>query len=420
MSRAWQRVAPPRVGLFGLFGSSNIGNDGSLEVVLTHLRERHPDAALDCLCSGPATVASRYGIATTPLYWHLVRERSGGRLARITVKIVGKVLDSVRILRWVRRQDVVIVPGTGALETTLPLRPWGFPFSLFLLCLFARLTGTKVALLNVGVSVIRQRMIRWLCRSAARLAHYRSYRDPLSRDSMREMGVDTSADDVYPDLAFALPVPTAVPARGTVGVGVMDFHGSNDDRRRADEIHQSYVDAVKRFVRWLVDEGRRVRLFTGDAVDQQVVLEILDDVREHRPGLDPSTVVAEPLSTLGDLMRQVAEVDVMVGTRYHNVVSGLKLAKPTISLSYAEKNDRVMADMGLAGYCQDARTVDVDVLIAQFTALEQRTSRLRPAMVKRVAAKVAALEHQFELLSVTLLSGGERVPEVAPTVPGLP
>jgi polysaccharide pyruvyl transferase WcaK-like protein len=420
VSRTWQRAAPPRVGLFGLFGSSNIGNDGSLDVVLTHLRDRHPDAVLNCLCSGPASVAARYGIATAPLYWHLVRERSASRLGRMGVKLVGKLLDSVRILRWVRRQDVVIVPGTGALETTLPLRPWGFPLSLFLLCLFGRLTGTKVALLNVGVSVIRQRTIRWLCRSAARLAHYRSYRDPLSRQSMREMGVDTSADDVYPDLAFALPVPTASPARGTVGVGVMDFHGSNDDRRRADQIHDSYVDAVKRFVRWLLDEGRRVRLFTGDAVDQKVVLEILDDVRAYRPGLDPSTVVAEPLSTLGDLMRQVTEVDVMVGTRYHNVVSGLKLAKPTISLSYAEKNDRVMADMGLAGYCQDARTVDVGLLIAQFTALEQRASRLRPLLVKRAAAKAAALAAQFELLSVTLLSGGERVPEVTPTVPGSP
>ena len=55
---------------------------------------------------------------------------------------------------------------------------------------------------------------------------------------MRKMGVDISRDPVYPDLAFALPTPSDIyGTRGTVGVGVMAYHGGNDDRRQADEIH---------------------------------------------------------------------------------------------------------------------------------------------------------------------------------------
>ncbi len=39
---------------------------------------------------------------------------------------------------------------------------------------------------------------------------------------------------------FALPIPRDVPvAAGMVGVGVMDYHGSNDDRRQADRLHAS-------------------------------------------------------------------------------------------------------------------------------------------------------------------------------------
>ena len=58
-----------------------------------------------------------------------------------------------------------------------------------------------------------------------------------------------------------------------VGVGVMDYHGANDDRGQAAEIYASYVETMKFFVRWLVDSGRRVRLLVGDTNndDQDVV-----------------------------------------------------------------------------------------------------------------------------------------------------
>jgi polysaccharide pyruvyl transferase WcaK-like protein len=402
-----------KVGLFGLLGAGNVGNDGSLEAVLAYLRTHHPSADLSCLCSGPDVVAARYGIATTPLYWYYARERQPGLLARVGMKAVGKFRDTARILSWVRKQDVVLVPGTGVLENTLPVRPWGFPFSMFLLCLFGRLTGTKVALVNVGSNVIKQPTIRALYRAAARLAHYRSFRDPLSRDSMRAMGVDTSGDDVYPDLVFALPAPTASVERGSVGVGVMDFHGSTDDRRNAEEIYSSYVDAMRRFTRWLVDNGHRVRLLTGDEPDHEVVRDIIADVRAYRPDLDPSTVVFVPTETLGDVMTEIAKVDVVVGTRYHNVVCALKLAKPTVSISYSAKSDRIMAEMGLGDFCQDARTVDVNKLIEQFTEVSELADRIVPMLAERSAAKVARLSRQYEVLSASLGMPAEAVEVVS-------
>ena len=72
--------------------------------------------------------------------------------------------------------------------------------------------------------------------SAARAAHYRSFRDDRARQAMAAMGVDTSRDPVYPDLAFSLPAPDGIAAvPGAVGVGVMEYSGGNDDRRRAGE-----------------------------------------------------------------------------------------------------------------------------------------------------------------------------------------
>lgn len=41
------RETPVRVGVFGLLGSGNLGNDGSLEAVLGYLRTEHPDAPVE-------------------------------------------------------------------------------------------------------------------------------------------------------------------------------------------------------------------------------------------------------------------------------------------------------------------------------------------------------------------------------------
>jgi polysaccharide pyruvyl transferase WcaK-like protein len=390
----------PRVGLFGLLGSGNLGNDGSFEAVLAFLRTNYPDAILGCLCAGPKQVTARYGIPATPLHWYHSEYQTASSLTAIALKFLGKGLDAIRTLSWVRRFDVVIVPGMGILEATLPLRPWGFPYSLLLLCASGRLCGTRVALVSVGADVIQQRSTRWLITWAARLAHYRSYRDILSKDAMRGMGIDTSGDEVYPDLAFALPAPPDVPVvTSTVGVGLMAYYGGNDDRRQADEIHASYVDRMKRFIRWLVDNDRQVRLFTGDHVDEGVVTEIISDLQAHRPDLEPSRVIAAPASSLADLMQQMRSVDTVVATRYHNVLCAVKLSKPTLSIGYAAKNDVLMAEMGLADFCQSISSLDVTLLIDQFTALESRQEQLQRTMVARNLVAAQRLEHQYEALS---------------------
>ena len=125
---------PVHVGMFGLLGSGNLGNDGSLEAVLGYLRAEHPEAVVDALCGGPEVVAARYGIPATRLHWYRGEYRTASRAGAIAAKGLGKFVDAFRTAAWVRRHDVVIVPGMGVLEATLPLRPWGFPYSLFLLC----------------------------------------------------------------------------------------------------------------------------------------------------------------------------------------------------------------------------------------------------------------------------------------------
>ncbi|MFI2376149.1 polysaccharide pyruvyl transferase family protein [Streptomyces sp. NPDC018964] len=388
-------MTPVRVGVFGLLGSGNLGNDGSLEAVLGYLRAEHPEAVVDAMCGGPEVVAARYRIPATRLHWYRGEYRTASRAGAVAAKGLGKLVDAVRTAAWVRRHDVVIVPGMGVLEATLPLRPWGFPYSLFLLCASGRLLRTRVALVGVGADTIRDRPTRALVRRSARLAAHRSYRDGLSRDAMRAMGVDTARDEVHPDLAFALPAPPARTSPGLVCVGVMDFHGGNDDRDRAEEIHRRYLDGTTRFVRALAEEGRPVRLLTGDACDAPVAEAIAGAV-------DSPLVTVAGATSLAGLMEETAAAETVVATRYHNLVCALRTGTPTLALSYAAKSDALMAGMGLGAYCHPAREVDADRLLEQFRELEKRSAELRRGLVERNQDIARRLEDQFTALTEAL------------------
>lgn len=185
------------------------------------------------------------------------------------------------------------------------------------------------------------------------------------------------------------------PPDGPVCVGVMDFHGSDDDRARAEEIHRRYLEGTTRFVRALVEDGRPVRLLTGDECDAPVVAAILDAV-------DSPLVTAAEAASLADLMKEMAAADAVVATRYHNLVCALKVGVPTLALSYAAKSDALMARMGLGAYCHPAREVDADRLLEQFRELEQRSAELRRTLTERNLVAVRQLEDQFTALTAVL------------------
>ena len=402
--RPW-RTAAPRVGLFGKLGSGNIGNDASMEAVLEYLKSDHPDAIVDIMCTGPKSVSGRYGLPATPLFWYQGHSQTNFPVPSVVVKALGKGIDAFRTAAWVRRHDVVIVPGMGVLETSLPLPTWEFPYAMFLLGLSGRLFGTRVALVSVGAGVIEHRLTRWLFNTAARLAYYRSFRNTGSRDAMSRRGLDTAQDHVYPDLAFALPALTFERGNANVVcVGVMEYHGSNDDRAHADEIRSSYVGGMKRFVRWLVDNDRKVVLLIGDTngSDQAVIDEILTDLRESRPNLDPTQVVAQPVVSFADIMRAIQPAGSVVAIRFHNVLGALKLCKPTIAIGYSPKHEALMTEMGVSRFCQPVHPFDFDLLIQRFAELETNPEQLAQTLAEHNGANNRLLEEQFAELSAVL------------------
>jgi polysaccharide pyruvyl transferase WcaK-like protein len=398
------------VGLFGLLGSGNLGNDISMEAVLRYLRTDHPEAVVDAMCKGPETVTSRHGIPAIPMNWYHRYEQTMSGLPAAPLKFIGKGIDIVRTVSWASRHEAVIVPGMGVMEATLLLKPWQMPYSFFLLGASARPFGAKVAYVGIGAGVIKRRTSRVLLDTAAKLAYYRSYRDAPSRDVMAERGVNVTRDPVYADLAFSIPPPPCGPGDpGIVGVNVMGYRGSDADRKQGEAIHTAYAATMKTFVRWIIDNDRSVRILISDEnePDKLVAEEILADVRSYRPDLEPGRVTATYASSFADVMQAMTPVSTVVATRFHSVIAALRVGKPVLCLGYGPKFTALATRMGLAEFCQTAKYPDADALIAQFTELEKRQEELRKQVADGNAACERDIAAQFAELSAVLFAQPE-------------
>ena len=100
-------------------------------------------------------------------------------------------------------------------------------------------------------------------------------------------------------------------------------------------------------------------------------------------------------------MGQIAQTDLIVATRFHNIVCALKMGKPAISLGYSRKNDVLMADFGLGDYCQHVEQFEVPALIGQFSELAGNLGRYE----RKIAASRNRLRSELRVQEEVLISG---------------
>jgi polysaccharide pyruvyl transferase WcaK-like protein len=397
------------VGFFGRLGSGNYGNDGSFEAVLRFLRRNRPDLTLDAMCSGPEVLSARYGLPAEQMHW----DRGGHRVSRVRLVertmtagrvLTGAVVDAVRTARWVRSHAVVIVPGMGTFESTMPVRPWQVPWSLFVVAAAGRAFGVRTAFVSVGVSPADDPVSRALLKTTLRWATYRSYRDDYSRQMAADAGVDVAGDEVFPDLAFALPVPsTIVDHPGVIGVGVIDWRGTASDRAAAANLFETYLGEMVTLVGGLVDDGQQVRLLGGDDHDADVAQTVAHLVLAERPDVDSDQVRYVPVASLEDFMDVLSGLHLLVGSRFHNVLCGLRCGVPTVAVGYAEKHRVLMDRFGqgsLVHAIRGLRADEVRASVDEAAANHDRISlHLRQVAedehqgVRRQLAALGALVH---------------------------
>ena len=384
---------PLRVAFFSEIGSGNVGNDGSFEVGLDWVRGADPDAEIFAICREPERIEACHGIPAKFMLSPGTNTASSA-MGRFLWRVGHKARDLVWMFRLLRDTDWVIVAGSGALESSWA-RPWALPYALYGLTLAARLRGTRIALINVGADRSPNRWTRWLISRVARSADYLTLRDYGSAASLRSMGVEASPNQVYADLAFTLPAPAEQPPRPRcIGVGVISYLEWRGSPAEVAAKRAAYLQVMISLLEWLLDEGYSVRLLTGDRQDDAYLSKILETVRSRRPDLGADRLVGEPVENLHELMDQMRDVEVVIGARYHNVIGALRLAKPTLALSYAFKHDDAQERFGLSAFTQPVTSIDLTRFKDQFAELYCRRAEIGDEMRIRLVEIETQLQAQ--------------------------
>jgi polysaccharide pyruvyl transferase WcaK-like protein len=393
---------------FGHFGSANFGNEITFQAALYHFRRRWPEARFACICTNPRALVATQKIESFP-----ISRDFGGSSKRHSgfARLLSKIFIGVprELLRWgeafraLQGADTLIVPGTGLLTDAYGLQGWG-PYNLFKWSLMARMRHCKLLFISVGAGPLYSALGRGLVKSALAMADFRSYRDDTSINYIKKCGFPTNGDRVYPDLVFGLP-EAAMPndeSRGrrkrVVGLGLMWYAGKYSTAEPSDVIFRQYLGTLVTFSKWLLERDYDIRLLLGESTDWVVLEEYKALLKKAMGAYDEERLIAQPTDSVEQLLPQIAAVDFVVATRFHNVLLALLLNKPAIAISFHAKCDSLMAQMDLAKFCHDINHMSAPTLIEQFLELEQRAGQLKPVIRLKVEQSQKALEEQYNLI----------------------
>jgi polysaccharide pyruvyl transferase WcaK-like protein len=400
-----------RIAFWGNFGALNLGNECTLAAAVGNIRARLPDAELVAVCRDPEDAAKRHGLAAIAMSGRAqpVQGRHQPKLVRILRLLFKEVADWLRAFRHASTLDALLITGSGILsdegEGTL-----GLPYELFKWSLVTKLRGKQLFFVSVGAESISRPMSRALVKGALKLADYRCYRDVHSAELLQGIGFKTDQDVVRPDLAFSLPQSGAA-TQGDggsepggsrlrrVAVGVFNYRDRGKANSADATAYHAYLDGICSLITWLLAREYQVRVVVGDfRYDDDVRLDVCAELARRGLDLTNPLFINEPTTSFEQLLDQLSAVDCVIATRYHNLILGLLLGIPVVSVSYEGKHEALMRTMGLADYCQTIDDLDVKRLVEQFQSLEKNANSLRAGIVERVAAYRASLEEQYDLI----------------------
>jgi polysaccharide pyruvyl transferase WcaK-like protein len=417
-------------------GQGNLGDEATMAAFIDNVRTRLPDAELIALTMDPEKTAemhkvTAYGVrrsagprraATTSETAAAAPQASGGgilsglkqfvktiplvgtalrqayRLMGVLLALLADVPFLVRSSRRLRGTDLFVVLGGGQLIDYFG-GPWGYPLTILKWCLLARLHGAEVCFLCLGAGPLNTLPGRCMVRWALALSSYRSFRDEYSKRLIEGLGVKGN-HPVLPDLVHSLALPTMSQAgSGVVGINPLPYF---DPRYWAEEnpgVYHRHVDALASFGVWLIQRGYKVHLFpTALGADPPVIEDVAAQIRQRLPNLADGALQCPCIASIEELLAAIAQMEIIVASRFHGAVFSLRSCRPVLALSYDTKTDELMAGAGLQRYVVKVGDADFPWLTARFEQIEVEAADVRRRLECWDRAKRLTLNDQYDRL----------------------
>ncbi|GAB3392818.1 polysaccharide pyruvyl transferase family protein [Humibacter soli] len=336
-----------RVGIWGVYGRGNYGNEAALSAFLEQLDRRTYSPVL--LTEAPESASRLHGVPALRLGNAV--SSSGHSVWRMVTTMVNRLGYLAAAIRAAGRLDAIVIAGSGGLER-YGAGSFGTPFEVWSLAIACQVRRKPFILLDIGVEYLPRRLARVFARHAVRAATYRSYRDEASRTNARAMARTSALDDiVVTDMVFALdPQQASVRDSDKIIVGVMDYWG-RDSLLSAADAHEAFVVRCVALIEDLIGRGRTVELVGGDDGD----LEMARLVDER---VDGAGLVIHRAETTSELTKVLSSAPVVIATRYHTLIMALLSGTPTVSIGYGAKHPSMLRQFHLPETHRDTESFD--------------------------------------------------------------
>ena len=428
-----------KIGLLGPFSFGNLGNAALQQTLVEHLKKRFPGAEFYGCCIDLSEPAKARQIFPFPLNRHVPWTRKSRSVSPTRVKMDESREEPRAISEWLKRAPPLsgaarrartvwskakeireelafcyeallfakefrlLVVGLGGVFDEVWGGKWGDLYSYFRWAVLARIAGTPLVCLSVGVEEVNTRLAKFFCRATLSLAAYRSFRDAESKQKVEAIGV-TGELHVFPDLAFTLE---RVGGTGTatdrnlraVGVSPMAYCDPRFWPIKDLSAYQDYLKKLSSFVSWLLEDGYKVVLFaTQIRMDRMAIGELKALVLEQAPLNLHARLSDAKLDTVDECLALLSNLDTVVTSRLHGVILASLVSTPVLAISSASKVDKLMEDMELTDYLLNIRRIELPLLINRFRSLEANHEIVGRTMQHAVARYRLAIETQFDLV----------------------
>jgi colanic acid/amylovoran biosynthesis protein len=241
---------------------------------------------------------------------------------------------------------------------------------------------------------------RFWVRYIARRARAIFLRDLRSQHHLREIGADTTASSVIPDVAFALDVPPAPPEHpGAEPLAIVSVRSWSDS-----EAMERYATAMSHAIEFLVSHRFRVVLASScqgvpEYVDDSVVAATIAD--RLSPGTRRLVTVDRAQRRPEDLMTLLAQAELAVCTRMHMAILSLNVGTPVVAVAYEFKSRELFEALGMPERVVDFDTIDGEALASAIAKTIEN-----PVLPPAVAAMREEARRTRHLLAGALSSAG--------------
>jgi len=186
--------------------------------------------------------------------------------------------------------------------------------------------------------------------------------------------------------------------RPVVGLGVMEYAGKYSNATPNDNTYDNYLNSLIALVTRLLSRGYDIRLLIGDLGNVRAKQKFKDLLTERLFAQDEERIIDEPMTSVEDVLSHIAATDIVVATRFHNVLFASICNKPVISISFHHKCGSLMSAMGLSDYCLNIDDLKAESLIEKCGDLETNANNVKLLIAERAREFRKALVEQYKLI----------------------